>query len=129
MKPQYSHKLMTSFALWMDNYLLTKGEAYKNISGHSLTYNADPQLPDKIIFSSAYKQWVYDSSVPGATVKNYISGAGYPTLSRQGQPDLKIDYDNLYSKSEKQLWLDELDIFVDKYEDWIKEKAKSKKQK
>lgn len=94
MKPQYSHKLMTSFALWMDNYLLTKGEAYKNISGHSLTYNADPQLPDKIIFSSAYKQWVYDSSVPGATVKNYISGAGYPTLSRQGQPDLKIDYDN-----------------------------------
>lgn len=43
--------------------------------------------------------------------------------------NLKIDYDNLYSKSEKQLWMDELDIFVDKYEDWIKEKAKSKKQK
>ena len=43
--------------------------------------------------------------------------------------NLKIDYDNLYSKSEKQLWMDELDIFVDKYEDWIKKKSKSKKQK
>jgi len=85
---------MTSFALWIDNYLLTKGEAYKNVSGHSLTYNADPQLPDKLVFSSAYKQWVYDSSVPGATVRNYVSGAGDSNLSKQENFDFKIDYDN-----------------------------------
>ena len=94
MKPQFQHQLITSFTLWLDNHILTKGEAFRNISNHNLMHNADNTLADQTVFSSAYKQWVFDSSVPNATVNNYISGLGFPDLSRSLYNDLKIDYNN-----------------------------------
>ena len=94
MKPQFQHKLITSFMLWMDNYILTKGEAFRNISNHSLISNPDNTLPTQTVFSSAYKQWVFDSSVPNATVNNYISGLSDSNLDRSDHSDLKIDYNN-----------------------------------
>ena len=94
MQPQFQHKLITSFTLWLDNHLLTKGQAFRNISNHTLISNPDSTLADQTVFSSAYKQWVFDSSVPGATVNNYVSGLGFTNLNRSLYNDLKIDYNN-----------------------------------
>jgi hypothetical protein len=94
MQPQFQHKLITSFSLWLDNHLLTKAQAFRNVTGQTLIYNADSTLADQTVFSSAYKQWVFDSSIPGATVNNYISGLGYASLHRALYSDLKIDYNN-----------------------------------
>lgn len=65
MKPQYQHKVMTSFMLWFDNFLLQKGQAYSNKTG-TLFYQEDTRLPGGFQrYSSPYKQWVNDSSVTG----------------------------------------------------------------
>ena len=67
MKPQYQHEVLTSFMLWFDNHLLTKGEAYSNKTG-TLYYFDDSRLPDNYkVYASPYKQWVNDSSVTGST--------------------------------------------------------------
>ena len=31
MKPQFQHQVVTSFALWLDHIILSKGEAFQNI--------------------------------------------------------------------------------------------------
>jgi hypothetical protein len=65
MKPQYQHKVITSFFLWFDNQLLQKGEAYSNKTG-SLYYYEDSRLPSSYkVYASPFKQWVTDSSVTG----------------------------------------------------------------
>jgi hypothetical protein len=94
MIPQYDHKLLTSFNLWLDNRILTTGQAFTNVSNHPLIYNPDLELPSQTVFSSAYKQWVFDSSVPNATVRNYVSGQGFDPLDRALHGDMKIDYNN-----------------------------------
>ena len=67
MKPQYQHEVLTSFMLWFDNHLLTKGEAYSNKTG-TLHYFDDSRLPDSYkAYASPYKQWVNDSSATGST--------------------------------------------------------------
>jgi hypothetical protein len=67
MKPQYQHKVMTSFLLWFDNHLLTQGEAFSNKTG-TLHYFDDSRLPSSYkAYASPYKQWVTDSSVTGST--------------------------------------------------------------
>lgn len=67
MKPQYQHEVLTSFMLWFDNHLLTKGEAYSNKTG-TLYYFDDSRLPSSYkVYASPYKQWVTDSSVTGST--------------------------------------------------------------
>jgi len=80
MKPQYQHNVTTSFALWLDHHLLNKGEAYVNQTGTFYNY-ADPRLPSTYkVFGSQYKQWVYDSSVTGATVPSgvYVNSVFVP---------------------------------------------------
>ena len=62
MKVTYQHEVTTSFVLWFDNYLLSKGEAYSNITG-KYYYTADDRLMDAAPYSSPYKQWVTDSSI------------------------------------------------------------------
>jgi hypothetical protein len=74
MKPQYQHKVMTSFLLWFDNYLIQEGQAYSNKTGTLLEIE-DTRLPTGFTrFASPYKQWVSDSSITGE------SGAANPTI-------------------------------------------------
>ena len=88
MKPQYQHKVMTSFLLWFDNFLLTKGEAFSNKTG-SFHYVSDSRLPSSYrVFSSPYKQLVNDSSIPGAIVKSGISGFNLPTYEVSNSDDV-----------------------------------------
>lgn len=79
MKPQFQHEVTTSFALWIDNYLLKKGEAFKNHTTN-LYYTEDSRLATGLnSFSSPFKQWVFDSSIDGADVPNSVSINGTPT--------------------------------------------------
>lgn len=76
MKPQYQHNITTSFALWLDHHLLDKGEAYTNKTG-KLYYYSDPRISSTYkVFGSPHKQWVFDSSITGATIPSgvYVSG-------------------------------------------------------
>lgn len=76
MRPQFQHELMTSFMLWFDNHLLTKGSAFSNQTG-KLYYHKDDRLPSSYnAFASSYKQWVTDSSVPGAIIPTEFMGTG-----------------------------------------------------
>ena len=91
MKPQYQHNVTTSFALWLDHYLLDKGEAYTNKTGRFYYYQ-DARLPSNFkAFGTSYRQWVYDSSISGANVPSgvFINSTFVPRSS-----SLKIDYLN-----------------------------------
>jgi hypothetical protein len=68
MKPQFQHKLATSYLLWFENYFLKKSEAYSVYSG-SFSYYLDDRLPDSFkSYGSEYKQMVYDSSLPNVVI-------------------------------------------------------------
>jgi hypothetical protein len=69
---QFHHKFTNSFFLWFDNYLLTKGQAYTNTTGTFFNYNDERFDPTYKVFGSAYKQWVNDSSIAGATIPSGI---------------------------------------------------------
>ena len=102
MKPQFQHEATTSFALWLDHYLLLKGQSYTNKSSN-LYYTEDetmvsyPEDDDGLIFyNSPYKQWVYNYDIPGADIPSgvYIDqGNGYEFCHR-GHSGLMFDFDN-----------------------------------
>jgi len=91
MKEQFQHKLTTSFFLWFDNFLLTKGEAFSNKTGEFFYYSDDRLDATYKAYGSPYKQWVTDSSITGATVPSgvYIGG------NFSGRDDgVVLDFDN-----------------------------------
>lgn len=73
---QFQHKLTNSFMLWFDNYLLTKGQAYTNVSSNFYGYTDERIASIYKAYGSPYKQWVTDSSIAGATIPSgvYING-------------------------------------------------------
>lgn len=90
MRETFNHKAESSFYLWFDNYLLDKGQAYINETG--LFYPApDSTRPGFSIYSSQYKQLVWDYSITGATVMSgvYNSSGFIPNNS-----GIKVDYQN-----------------------------------
>ena len=73
MKPQFQHQIVTSFALWLDNAICCRGEAFQNIES-TLYHQEDPRLdPNYLAFASPHKQWIYDSSIEGAQVIDGIT--------------------------------------------------------
>ena len=76
MKAQFQHNLTSSFFMWFDNFLLTKGEAYTNKTGEFFYYDDTLVDSNYTVFGSPYKQWVSDSSIDGATVPTgvYVNG-------------------------------------------------------
>lgn len=92
MKPTFTHNVINSFFLWFDNFLMTKGEAYKTYTTKLYNYE-DPRLGgDKVVYGSPYKQWVYDKNITGATIPSgfTINNQFVPT----GTSGMKIDFDN-----------------------------------
>ena len=60
MIPQFQHNLTTSFAMWVDHYLLEKGRSYTNRTGIFYNYD-DVRIPNGYkVFGSEYKQFVYE---------------------------------------------------------------------
>ncbi len=92
MKEQFQHKLTTSFFLWFDNFLLTKGEAFSNKTGQ-LYYYEDPRLDSRYLaYGSPYKQWVTDSSISGAVIPTGVSVVGSSTSGRNN--GVVFDFEN-----------------------------------
>ena len=92
MKPTFTHNVINSFFLWFDNFLMTKGDAYKTYTTKLYNYE-DPRLGgDKVVYGSPYKQWVYDKNITGTTTPS-----GF-TINNQfvstGTSGMKIDFDN-----------------------------------
>jgi hypothetical protein len=91
MKNSYLNNLMSSFYLWLDHEILTQGEAFVNYTGN-LYSSSDPSFDGiSSIYSSPFRQWVYDSSVPGATIPSgvYVNGTSFIPRSTSG---LALDY-------------------------------------
>ena len=85
--------------LWFDHYLLTKGEAYKNYTGVKLDYYPDDRIDsDYKAYGSPFKQWVFDSSVNGATIPSGVTVGNTPTgeynPTTSGRDGMAIDFDN-----------------------------------
>lgn len=68
MKPQFQHQVVTSFALWLDHIILSRGEAYQNINSTFYYQEDDRMDPDFMVFASPHKQWVSDSSIEKAKI-------------------------------------------------------------
>ncbi len=94
MIPQYQHSVEASFIFWAENLLLASGQAYKNYSS-PLYYSYDERLPANglVSYASPFKQWVYDTSVPGATIAQYTGVSGSLTITGFLQ-DAHVDYQN-----------------------------------
>tara|TARA_Y100000310_G_C20679229_1_gene814919 strand:- start:1385 stop:2242 length:858 start_codon:yes stop_codon:yes gene_type:complete len=92
MKPLYQHKLLTSFYLWFDHFLLNKGSAYKNFQGTDFYNYADERIQNKTVFGSPYKQWAYDKSI--ASCKAVPSISGDDGALAAGTSGMTIDYEN-----------------------------------
>jgi hypothetical protein len=72
MKPQFQHKLATSYMLWFENYLFKKSEAYSIQTG-SFSHYIDDILPSSFeAFGSNYKQLIYDSSLSNVYIPSGI---------------------------------------------------------
>jgi hypothetical protein len=98
MIPQYQHQLASSFTLWFDNFLLTKGQAYTNTTGEFFNYS-DERLPNVYsVFGSQYKQWVTDSSIAGANIPSgiYVGNSFYGRATGANNSDAQriLDFDN-----------------------------------
>ncbi len=70
MKAQYDNLVMSSFYLWFDHTLLTKGEAFTNFS--SFFYDADDMYQGYHTYGLPFKQIVSDTSITTATVMNTV---------------------------------------------------------
>jgi hypothetical protein len=92
MKPQFQHQVITSFALWLDNAICCRGEAFQNIES-TLYYQDDERLdPNYISFASPHKQWLYDSSVNGAQIIDGITLDKY--YIKKNSQGIQYDFEN-----------------------------------
>ena len=98
MIPQFQHRLTSSFMMWFDNYLLTKGQAFTNTTGVFYNYE-DERMPSVYkVFGSSYKQWVSDYSINGATIPSgvFVNGVfkGRETGASNTTSSNILDFDN-----------------------------------
>jgi hypothetical protein len=89
MKATYITNLMSSFYLWLDHEILTRGEAFINYSG-KLYNSPDPNFPTNSVYSAPFRQWVYDSSVPNANIPSGVFVNG--NYLNRGTSGLNIDF-------------------------------------
>jgi len=83
MKIQLDNNLMSSMILWMDNKILSKGEAFTNHRG--LFYESNDIFNELKTFALPFKQIVADSSIDNATILSgvYINGV-YSNVGENG---------------------------------------------
>ena len=83
MKQQHDHRVMSSLALFLDNRLLTSGEAFFNHTGSF--YPTTSSYAGRTTYSLPFKQIVNDQSVPNALPMSgiYLNG-NYITVGQSG---------------------------------------------
>lgn len=72
MKASYLNNFTSSFFLWLDHELLSKGEAFLNYSGKLYASNDAYYDDTSSVYASPFKQWVYDSSITNAIVPSGV---------------------------------------------------------
>lgn len=93
MKATFDHIFISSFKEWFSNRLLEKGECFQNNTFPLYPVTNDPRLSANYdIYAASAYQWVYNSSITGADIPNYISHDG-GTINR-GEDDMRIDFKN-----------------------------------
>lgn len=71
MKPQFDNQISSSFLMWFDHTLLSKGEAYYNVT---TSFPANSSYVNGFYaYNGPYKGLVYDTSIAGATVMTGIT--------------------------------------------------------
>jgi hypothetical protein len=68
------HKILSSFKEYASNKILNDLQAYKNKTV-TLYENTDNRVKNKVVYSSPFAQWVYNSSVSGAQIPTVTSDA------------------------------------------------------
>ncbi len=91
MKNTFGITTLTSFHLWLENYIQQNGQAYINTTSR-FYYQPDPSLYGYVAYAAPFKSFVCDSGVSGANIINTVSG-DFGTLS-VGQSGMTIDYNN-----------------------------------
>jgi hypothetical protein len=83
MRTQIDNILMSSMILWMDNKILSKGEAFTNYG--SLFYESNNSFNDLKNFTLPFRQIVADSSITNANILSgvYIDGE-YSAIGENG---------------------------------------------
>lgn len=83
MKSQLDNTLMSSMMIWMDNKILSRGEAFTNHEG--LFYGSEYQVNDLKVFGLPFRQIVADSSINNANILTgiYIDDS-YTLLGENG---------------------------------------------
>lgn len=92
MKASYLNNLTSSFYLWLDHEILSRGQAFINYTGK--LYNAyDPNFDGiSSIYSAPFKQWVYDSSINNAIIPSGINNGN--TFIQRGVSGLAMDFNH-----------------------------------
>lgn len=90
MKNTFLHTLNDSFRTWIENRILSEGEAFRNVSG-TLYPSVSNSFPNKKVYSNPYGQWVFDSSVSGANIPSGVFVDG--TFLPRGQSGLILDFE------------------------------------
>jgi hypothetical protein len=71
MNPSYTTNLMSSFYLWLDHELANIGQGFTVTSGQ-LYPIVDDSYANYNVYSSPFRQWVSDSSIPNAVVPSGV---------------------------------------------------------
>lgn len=90
MTPQIDHACAASFFLWLDHHLLEQGHGFTNTTGQLFPISGGYE--GLSTYNSANKQWVYDSSISGASIPTGVSVNN--SLIGRGTSGLKLDFEN-----------------------------------
>jgi hypothetical protein len=92
MKPVFQHNVITSFAMWFEWFLLSKGEAFSNRTATLYPQKDDRLDPNLISYATPFKQWVTDSSITGAIIPQAITNTDTLTEIQRGEDGLIFDF-------------------------------------
>lgn len=98
MQGQFQHKIVSSFLLWLDNKILTKGQAFTNHSSNLFKVNSDKGSYHT--YAIPYGGIVSDSSISGANVMTgvYLNNT-FITTGQSGFVGINYEKGHVYFNS------------------------------
>lgn len=98
MKAQFDNQVMSSFYLWFDNHLLTKGEGFTNHG--SEFYDVQDMYNGYYTYAAPFKQLVSDNSIANATVISGVYvGSDFVTPGTNNLSGINYDEGQAYFSS------------------------------
>lgn len=95
---QFDNKAISSFLLWLDYVLMTKGTAFANVG--TIFYPVTTRINGYVAYGAPFKPFVADSSISGAHVITGIFLNGIPVSKGQsGFVDINYQQGQLYFSS------------------------------